>query len=148
MVAKVLMQMVLFFIGLMMIGTFLLETAGRWSSSRGPLATARVIAKTEMVNPKAASNTFKISLKFKRQAGDSVVAITETSAGFYAAHSIGSLVPIHYQLHNPKNAIVATEGWFEWRTLAILAFGVALFYAGSTIKAGKPTDAAPETSAT
>ena len=40
---------------MIMIGTFFLETAGRWSSSKGPLTTARLINKVEIINPKAAA---------------------------------------------------------------------------------------------
>jgi hypothetical protein len=137
MVSKTLMQMILFFISMVMIGTFFLVTAGRWSSSRGPLTTARVINKSEIINPKAASNTFNLGLRFKREKGDSVTATTEISQDIYAAYGVGSLIPIHYQLNNPQNAVVAIEGWFEWKTLGILAFGLILFYAGITMKEGK-----------
>ncbi|MBH8560103.1 hypothetical protein [Hymenobacter negativus] len=132
MVAKTLIQMVLFFISMVMIGTFALETLGRWSSSNGPLAIARL--KTEIINPKAANNTYQLELVFKRQMGDSVTTTTEVSKHIYKSSSVGSLIPIHYQLHNPKNTVVATEGWFEWRTLAILAFGLVLLYACFNVK--------------
>ncbi|WP_210520661.1 DUF3592 domain-containing protein [Hymenobacter terricola] len=141
MVSKTLMQMVLFLIGMVMIGAFFLETAGRWSSSRGPLTTAVLLNKAEIINPKAASNTFKLTLRFKREMGDSVTATTEVSQGAFAAYGIGSLISIHYQLNNPQNAVVATEGWFEWKTLGILAFGLVLFYAGITMKEGKQKEA-------
>jgi len=137
MIAKTLIQMVLFLISMLMIGTFLLETAGRWSSSQGPLATARLKNKAEIINPKAANNTYKLELAFKRKKGDSVTTTTEVSQHVYMTYRIGSLVPIHYQLNNPNNTVVATEGWFEWRTLAILAFGLVLLYACFNVKEGR-----------
>ena len=129
--------MVLFLIGMVMIGTFLLETVGRWSSSRGPLATARLKNKAEIINPKAASNTYQLEFAFTRGRGDSVITTTEVSQHIYMTYSIGSLIPIHYQLNNPKNTVVATEGWFEWRTLGILAFGLVLLYACFNVGEGR-----------
>ncbi|GAB3861880.1 hypothetical protein GCM10028822_41900 [Hymenobacter terrigena] len=137
MIAKTLMQMVLFLISMLMIGTFLLETTGRWSASKGPLVTARLKNKVEIINPKAANNTYKLELEFKRKKGDSVTATTEVSQHVYATCSTGSLIPIHYQLNAPENTIVAAEGWFEWRTLAILAFGLVLLYACFNVKEGR-----------
>ena len=134
MIAKILVQMVLFFISMVMFGTFFFETAGRWSSSKGPLTTARLINKVEILSRKAASNTYNFELAFKSEKGDSVFATTEVSQQAYTNHGAGSLIPIHYQLNNPKNAVVAMEGWFEWKTCGILAFGLVLFYAGITIK--------------
>jgi hypothetical protein len=145
MIAKTLTQMVLFFISMLMIGTFLLETAGRWSSSQGPLTTARLKNKAEIVNPKAANNTYKLELAFKREKGDSVTTTTEVSQHFYMSYRIGSLIPIHYQLNNPSNTVVAMEGWFEWRTLAILAFGLVLLYACFNVKESRK--AVPEQTA-
>ena len=137
MVSKTLVQMVLFFISMVMIGAFFLETIGRWSSSNGPLTTARITNKNQIINQKSGNSTFSIDLKFKRQQGDSVTATTEVSQHIYEAYSIRSLVPIHYQLNNPKNAVVAVEGWFEWSSLGVLAFGLVLLYAGVTMKEGK-----------
>ncbi|MDO7849877.1 hypothetical protein Q5H92_26190 [Hymenobacter sp. M29] len=134
---KPLFQILTFLTSMLLIGTFLAGLYDRWSASRGPKAIAVVLSKNDYVPKKSAVHIYNIRLAFKPESADSIVAETEISAEAYSAIQPKNLIPIHYETYRPKQVVLASDGWFQWRSLGVLAFGLVLLYAGVTAKEGK-----------
>ena len=136
MFAKVLTQLIGYLIGALFLSGFIVGTYERWSANIGPSATAVVVNKARYRPRKSVFYTYELRIAFKNLQ-DSVTTDMKVSRNAYEASNIKGLVAIRYDSSRPQNVVPATETWFQYSSLGILAFGLILIYAAATAKKGK-----------
>lgn len=115
--------------GAFLLVAFFLGNYTRWQTSRGPVATAIVLSKTDELPRKGFVHTYRVQLAFGVPAIDSVTTETEVSHANFLALNVRDRVAVNYDRQNPQQVLLTSEYWFDWQSLSILPLGLALIWA-------------------